>query len=277
MAFLNCHIFSHALASNISINISLPTPTSGDKVNYETLKQDYGYDKGLPVVYLLHGMYGDADSWVRFSNVDRYAQDRHLAAVMCSAGNNFYQNMADGLAYETFFTKELPAYICALFPVSPRREDTFIAGFSMGGYGALHLALCAPEVYSKAATMSGALDIVALYQDARKSQTPSPFRWNAMFGDPEALSGSRSDLFAQLDACLKKGCVPELYQTCGTEDFLYKLNINARDRFLKMGAPLTYTEGPGAHDWNFWDTHIQDVFDWLLQDRTRKDSTVIMG
>ena len=277
MAFLNCHMYSHVLYSNISFNICLPTPTSGDSVNYETLKRDYGYDSGLPVAYLLHGMYGDANSWTRFSNVDRYAQDRRCAVVTCSAGNNFYQNLPGGLAIETFFTRELPAYICALFPVSPRREDTFIGGFSMGGYGAWHLALAAPEVYSKAASMSGALDIVSLYQEFRNNPAPSPFNWEAMFGDPEALEGSASDLFEQYRKCVSGGCVPALYQTCGTEDFLYRMNLSTRDRFLAMGCDLTYSEGPGGHDWTFWDREIPHVLDWFLKDREQAHSSVIMG
>ena len=277
MAFLTCHIYSHALYSNISFNLCLPTPTSGDRVDYRTLRRDFGYEAGLPVAYLLHGMYGDAHSWTRFSSLDRYAQDRRIAVVTCSAGNNFYQNMPGGLAWETFFTRELPAYICALFPVSSRREDTFIGGFSMGGYGAWHLALAAPEVYSKAASMSGALDIVKLYRDAKENPAPSPFNWRAMFGDPEALEGSGSDLFAQARQCLNKGCAPALYQTCGTEDFLYRMNLDARDRFLAMGCGLTYTEGPGGHDWTFWDREIPHVLDWFLKDRDKVRSSVIMG
>ncbi len=277
MAFLTCTMYSHALYSNITFNICLPTPTSGDKVDYDTLKADYGYEGGLPVAYLLHGMFGDANSWTRFSNVDRYAQDRRIAVVTCSAGNNFYQELPQGLAYETFFTKELPAYICALFPVSPRREDTFIGGFSMGGYGAWHLALTAPEKYSKAASMSGALDIVTLYKNAKTNLAPSPFHWHAMFANPEALEGSKSDLFAQYARCLEKGCVPALYQTCGTEDFLYQMNIAARDRLRAMGCDLTYTEGAGGHDWNFWDREIQKMLDWFLMDRKKAQSSVIMG
>ncbi len=277
MAFLNCHIYSHALYSNISFNICLPTPTSGDPVDYRTLRRDYGYEAGLPVAYLLHGMYGDAYSWNRFSNVDRYAQDRRIAVVTCSAGNHFYQNVPEGLAWETFFTEELPAYICALFPVSPRREDTYIGGFSMGGYGAWHLALKAPEVYSRAASMSGALDIAKLYQDAKLTPQPSPFHWKALFGDPEKLEGSGSDLFAQYRQCVEKGCVPALYQACGTEDFLYRMNLDARDRFRSMGCDLTWTEGPGGHDWEFWDREIPHVLDWFLQDRPKAVSGVIMG
>ena len=267
MAFITCHYFSHALGSNITINVCLPTPSSGDKVRYASLAQDFGYDTGLPVLYLLHGMYGDCNSWPRYSSIDRYAQDHRIAVVMASGGNDFYQNMPGGLAYETFFTRELPAYIRALFPVSERREDTFIAGLSMGGYGAWHLALAAPEVFSKAASMSGALDIVALYESAKSNPEPSVFNWKAIFGDPDALAGSHSDLFAQYAQCAERRLSPKLYQTCGTEDFLYALNIGARDRMLALGADLTYTEGPGAHDWSFWDHHIQEIMDWLLEDR----------
>ena len=75
MALLDCHMYSHTLFSNISFYVSLPTPSSGDKVNYATLKRDFGYDEGLPVAYLLHGMFGDASSWIRYSSIDRYAQD----------------------------------------------------------------------------------------------------------------------------------------------------------------------------------------------------------
>lgn len=267
MAFFSCDIYSQALARNTHVNVIVPTPTSADPIAYETIRQDHGYDKGLPVVYLLHGMYGDCSSWVRFSSIERYAQDRRCVVVMASGENNFYQEMHMGVPYVTFFTKELPAYVAALFPVSSRREDTFIAGFSMGGYGAWHLALAAPQVFSKAASLSGALDLVKLYGDGKLVPSPSPFQWKAMFENPDALEGSDSDLFAQYAACRKAGLAPKLFQTCGTEDFLYQLNLGARDRMLALDADLTYTEGPGGHDWNFWDLHIQEVLDWLLADR----------
>ena len=277
MAYLNCHIYSHALFSNISFNLCLPTPTSGDPIRYETLARDYGYDRGLPVLYLLHGMYGDAYSWERFSCVDRFAQDRRIAVVMCSAGNDFYQNVPGGLQWETFFTRELPAYLCGLFPISPRREDTFIAGLSMGGYGAFHLALTRPDLFSKAASLSGALDLVSLVRNAAPTPQPSPFQWATLLADPEKLEGSDSDLFAQFEKCQAAGCAPELFQACGTEDFLYQMNIQARDRLLGLGAKLTWKEGPGGHEWNFWNTWIQQVLDWLLTDHEKKDSAVIMG
>ena len=277
MAFLNCSIYSHALYSNITVNVCLPTPSSGEQVHYDTLKQDYGYEKGLPVVYLLHGMYGDAYSWERFSCVDRFAQDRRIAVVMCSAGNDFYQNVPDGRKWETFFTRELPAYLCSLFPISPRREDTFIAGLSMGGYGAYHLAFARPELFSKAASLSGALDLAGLCETPALTPQPSPFNWKVLFRDPENVAGSDSDLFAQFEKCAAKGCTPRLFQACGTEDFLYEMNQKARDRLKALGADLTWEEGPGGHEWNFWNTYIQHVLDWLLKDHAKKDSAVIMG
>lgn len=277
MAFLTCHLFSHALGSNIVFNVCLPTPSSGEPVSYDSLSRDYGYDRGLPVAYLLHGMFGDYDSWIRYSNVDRYAQNRRIAVVTCSAANSFYQDMAFGPAYETFFTRELPAYICALFPVSSRREDTFIGGLSMGGYGAWHLALAAPERYSKAASLSGALDLVTLYQGMKDNPQSGPFNWTAIFGNPDAIAGSHSDLFAQYHACVEKGCVPKLYQACGTEDFLYQLNLSVRDRLLAEKADLIYRESPGIHDWNFWDREIPDVLDWFLEGRESAEQTAIIS
>lgn len=277
MAFLTCHFYSHALYRNTTIQVILPSPASGEPLNYATMKQDYGYADGLPVVYLLHGLYGDCTSWPRYSNIDRYAQERRCAVVMASAGDEFYQNMRYGQQYVDFFTKELPAYICALFPVSGKRENTFIAGLSMGGYGAWHLALAAPQVYSKAASMSGALDIESLFQSEKISVNPRPINWKAMFGDVETLKGSDSDLFAQYDRCVKNGCVPKLYQTCGTSDILYPMNLEVRNRMQAVGADLTYHEAPGIHDWNYWDGHIQEVLDWFLERRAGGSQVSIEG
>ena len=271
MALINCQMFSHALSRNVAFNVILPTPTSGEKLDYGTVISDYGYDRGLPVLYLLHGMHGDCGSWIRYTSIERYAQRRRCMVVMASAGNEFFQDMPHGLAYRTFFTKELPFFVCTLFPASRRREDTFIAGLSMGGYGAWYLAMAEPDLYSKAASLSGAVDIVAIAKKPLQECEPSLFRWEDVFGDIDALEGGPSDLFAQYARCAARGCAPKLFQTCGTEDFLYDLNVSARDRMYALGADLTYTEGPGVHDWAFWDGHIEEVMDWMLADRQGPD------
>lgn len=136
----------------------------------------------------------------------------------------------------------------------------------MGGYGAWYLALSAPELYSKAASMSGAMNLVPLYQAAQKGEIESPFAWHEIFEHPEALASSDNDLLKLYSRCRDNGLAPKLYQACGTEDFLYANNKSVKNRMELLGTGVTYKEGPGTHTRDFWDTYIQDVLDWMLQD-----------
>ena len=145
MASMTCHYYSSTLGNNIAINVIIPTPQGNEQIVDQDIQKQYQYETGLPVVYLLHGAYGDFSSWIRYSNIERYAQERCCAVVMASAGNYFYQDMYRGSAYRTFFTEELPMFITSVFPVSKKREDTYIAGFSMGGYGAWYRP-CQPPI-----------------------------------------------------------------------------------------------------------------------------------
>ena len=124
---------------------ALPTP-NGDL--YQRLRQ-----AGTPMVFL-HGAYGDYSDWARLTGIERYAQAHKIAVVMPSADNSFYQDMYRGGKYLTYFTRELPDYIARLFPVSTKREDTFVAGLSMGGYGAVRVAFEMPERFGAAASLS---------------------------------------------------------------------------------------------------------------------------
>ncbi|MCH3986486.1 MAG: esterase family protein [Lachnospiraceae bacterium] len=268
MALMETHYYSFSMRSNVTLNVFIPTPGSDGSITQMNSTEKYDYVKGIPVVYLLHGAYGDAFSWIRYSNIDRYAQDRGIAVVMASADNSFYQDLKGGNAYYTFFTEELPKFIQNVFPVSRDREKTYVAGFSMGGYGAWYLGLSRPDLFSKAASMSGALDIAGLC----KNRVPGndPFPWEAAFSDVYKdgefhLTGSRYDLFALYDRDKAAGQVPKLYQAVGYKDFLYQSNCYVRDEMKKRGADLIYEEGEGAHDWNFWDKYIQHILDWLLK------------
>ena len=264
--FLTCHYFSLILKRNVEVNVVIPTPEGNEQITEAGPQMRYDYEKGLPVVYLLHGAYGDNSSWMRFSSVERYAQAHNCIAVMAGVENSFYQDMDHGSSYFTYMTEELPAYITRLFPASKKREDTAIAGFSMGGYGAWYLALSRPDLYGKAASMSGALDIAALYESAQKGEVDSPFRWRDAFGDTlDQLSGSDRDLFALLEKDQKAGCLPELYQSCGEKDFLFELNQDVHRRMEKMGIEAVYHEVPGhMHNWDFWDLDIRRILDWMF-------------
>lgn len=266
MALMETHYYSSSLGSNVTLNVFVPTPGSSEQITEINSTQKYDYQQGLPVLYLLHGAYGDAFSWVRYSNIDRYAQDRGIVVVMASAENSFYQDLKSGKKYKTFFTEELPIFIQNVFPVSKERDKTFVAGFSMGGYGAWYLGLSCPELYAKAASMSGALDIAGLYKQSNAGAVDtSPFNWEDSFGDPDKLAGSKYDLFALYERDVKAGCVPKLYQAVGFADFLYESNQYVRKELQKKNANLVYKEDEGGHDWNFWDKYIQDILDWLME------------
>ncbi|WP_124067311.1 alpha/beta hydrolase family protein [Clostridium sp. E02] len=264
MASMNCHYYSFCLKHTVDINVIIPTPEGNEQITSTSSKEAYPYEEGLPVLYLLHGAFGDYSSWMRFSNIERYAQKHRCAVVMASAENSLYQDMYQGNKFFTFFTEELPELVKSLYPVSKKREDTYIAGLSMGGYGAWFLGLSKPEQYSKAASLSGAVNIAETYEGIKSETIDGPFPWNAVFQDPEKLAGSDADLMVLYDRCVKEGVVPDLYQACGTEDFLYEMNVKVRDKMKEKGANITYIEGKGGHNWDFWDKYIQDVLQWML-------------
>ena len=264
--FCTCHYFSLTLNHNVEINVIVPTPEGNEQITATGKEMRYDYENGLPVVYLLHGAYGDNSSWVRFSSIERYAQEHNCIAVMAGVENSFYQDMAHGGKFFSFMTKELPEYITRIFPASKKREDTCIAGLSMGGYGSWFLALSRPDLYSKAASMSGALDIVGLHNAAGSGAVDNPFSWEDAFGEAaEHLEGSDRDLFALLKKDMEEGQVPELYQACGTEDFLFELNQGVHKRLEDMGVKTVYREIEGhMHNWDFWDLEIRSILDWMF-------------
>lgn len=256
---LHCDFHSPVLKRNTHINVILPTPGETD----EPMPKD------LKVLYLLHGLHGDETSWLHFSNIERYAYDAKIAVVIPGVGNSWYQNMAHGEDFFTYVTEELYKFVQGLFPVSKRREDTFIAGLSMGGYGAWYLALSCPEKYAATASFSGAVDVAFRYlPPAVLENAPLPFYVDNCFGDPKTIAGSDRDIFALFEKAKAKGILPRMYQSCGTADFLYAMNVAANKKLTEMGAEITWRETPGVdHVWDFWDSEIRWILkNWLLNE-----------
>ncbi len=254
---MNCHYYSPVLRRNTYINVFVPSPNEED----EPVQQN------CPVLYLLHGLHGDANSWLHFSNVERYAREAGIAVVMPSVGNSFYQDMACGERFFTYMTEELPKFIQGLFPVSRKREDTYIAGLSMGGYGAYFLGLRCPERYSAIASFSGALDIGFRTSPIPVGKNvPQPFYVEACFGDMTKIAGSERDVFFLYEQAAAKGILPRMYQSCGTADYLYSMNVKSHEKLMEMGAEITYRETPGmAHEWDFWDQEVRYLLKWLKE------------
>jgi len=222
--------------------------------------------KKLRTLYLLHGHSDDHTAWQRYTSIERYAEGLNLAVVMPAVHLSFYNDMAHGGKYWQFISEEVPALVRDIFPVSSRREDNFVAGLSMGGYGALKMALTYPERFAAAASLSGAVDI----NDVVSVRKGDPFNkaWleemRTVFGDLSKVAGSRNDLFTLAKKVSKSPVKPRLYQCCGTEDDLYPQNIRFRDAVRKLPLDLTYEEGPGEHNWAYWDEMIQNVLGWMF-------------
>jgi putative tributyrin esterase len=257
MALIHCDFFSNVLGLSSSICVILPEPKRDvDGKIIEEPPAKYA------TLYLLHGMSDDHTIWQRRTSIERYAAQYKLAVVMPAVGRSSYTDMANGLRYFTYVTEELPVIARSLFPLSDKREDNFVAGLSMGGYGALKIAMTYPERYAAAASLSGALDMVALTQNKNPAWRKEH---RNIFGPVKSLPGGPNDLYA-LAAKLadsKWKDIP-LYAWCGTEDFLYSNNTTFRDRMQELGLNFLYEEGPGEHEWGAWDQMIQRVLKWIM-------------
>jgi S-formylglutathione hydrolase FrmB len=260
MAFCECHFFSDVLALSVSASVLLPQqatrqigmPGGEKRAAYRTL-------------YLLHGLSDDHTIWMRRTSIERYAAVKNLAVVMPAVARSFYQDMVAGPKYWTFLSEELPAVMRHFFPLSAAREENFAAGLSMGGYGALRLALQKPESFCAAASLSGALDIAQRVRDAAKPGSPfTEADVRGIFGDQPRIEGTDSDLF-HLAQRLASGeqPKPKLYLACGTEDSLLEDNRRFHRHLDSLHLENSYAEGSGAHEWGYWDAQIQRVIRWL--------------
>lgn len=256
MALIQCDFFSDVLGVSTSMNVILPQDTK----KLISMKGSVKRDK-YPTLYLLHGLTGDDSTWVRKTSIERYVSAMGLAVVMPNGGRSFYTDMKNGYNYFTFITEELPEIARSFFPLSDKREENFIAGLSMGGYGAFKAALSCPEKYSAAASMSGILDIVSM----ASSREVASMKKEAItiFGDFNEVPGSKNDLLHLVKRAADSDKTPKLYQCCGTEDFLYSNNLGFKDFAAKSGLDITYEEEAGSHEWGYWDKKIQRVLEWL--------------
>ena len=217
-------------------------------------------------LYLLHGHSDDHTAWQRWSSIERYAESLNLAVVMPAVHLSFYNDMAYGLKYWQFVSEEVPTLVRDMFPLSSARNDNFVAGLSMGGYGAFKMALTHPDRYAAAASLSGALDIREVVRVEKND--PESKAWleemHTVFGDLSKVPGSKHDLIAVAKKVSRGPVKPRLYQCCGTEDFIYPDNVRFRDAVSKLPLDLTYEEGPGEHNWAYWDKMIQNVLEWMF-------------
>ncbi|MGK5677966.1 alpha/beta hydrolase [Actinoplanes sp. URMC 104] len=214
-----------------------------------------------PVLYLLHGLTDDHTAWTRYTSIERYAYDHQLAVVMPQVHRSFYTDEAHGMRFWTFLSEELPRVVERFFNVSQRREDTYVAGLSMGGYGAFKWALRQPERFAAAASLSGALDTSWLQQhdDRPHIREVMDRVWAG-----RDVTGTGDDLFHLLSTA-DGASLPRLMLRCGTGDHLFAMNERFAHECARAGIPLDSEFEPGGHEWSYWDRHIPRVLDFFVK------------
>ncbi len=250
MALINLKFFSEALGMNTEAIVIMP-----QKGNYGEIGVDSNVKPGpYKCLYLLHGLSDDHTIWMRRTSIERYASYYGICVVMPRGDKSFYTDMKYGMAYYTHIAKELPKVIREYFNVSDRREDNFIAGLSMGGYGALKIALRECQSFCASAALSPCGDIKAVggFDDVMRP----------IFGDDFSVP-AEDDLLCLADAKRGDPDRPKIFIGIGTEDFLYE-NIKPLREKLSSDYDFTYREGPGGHSWEFWDEYIKHVLWWMF-------------
>ena len=253
MALLQMSYLSKALFRTVPVQVILPA----DMISMDGLEYRMKEGEKFKTLYLLHGLIGNYTDWVTNTRIQRWAEEKNLAVVMPSGDNAFYVDSdRPNNNYGVFVGEELVDVTRRMFPLSGRREDTFIAGLSMGGFGAVRNGLRYSETFSRVAALSPALHIF-------ENDDPDPVRYTA-FGDLKEAKKTDKNPRVALENLIREGrTMPGFYISCGLDDDLLPYSRIYRDLLREKGADVVYTEEEGAHEWDFWDRHIKRVLEWL--------------
>ena len=280
VALLTVDYFSPSLMRTTTLEVILPIDSIGDAMATDSAlvhDPEHGWEQcpypagqsAFKTLYLLHGISGNHGDWISESRIRSWAEERHLAVVMPSGYNAFYLDNPDSHNYYgRFVGKELVAVTRRMFPLSHRREDTFIGGISMGAYGAMRNGLKYCETFGNIISLSTAMaidNLEYLVSDNLFFLRRSFLESN--FGDLHKVANSDKDpvrLAADLVYCDRPR--PRLYVACGNQDPLLEANRIMVDRIRGIGLDVTYSEDQGGHDWNYWNEALPRALDWLPKD-----------
>ena len=235
MALGTVHWFSPALDMMTAATLILPEKGEGP----------------FPVFYLLHGLSDDHTAWTRKTNLERYAEASPFIIVMPDGGRGYYTDAPDGAAYETAIVWDLIPIVDRTFHTDARRAARVVGGLSMGGYGALKLALGHPDLFCSAVSHSCSRALTWTHEPQ-----PEEPRFARLFGpDPR---GSAHDLFSVVER-IDRRLLPALRLDCGTGDALLAGNRRFHEHLEALDIPHEYAEYPGGHTWPYWDQRIQEA------------------
>ena len=259
MAWSTLHWRSDILGKQTTAQVLLPETGTGPFATF----------------YLLHGLGDDSTLWLRRSRIEWYVRDLPIIVVMPDGYRSFYTKPSAGPDFAQHIGVELPTFIERNFQACPERAARAIGGLSMGGYGALRIGLGFADRFCSVNSHSGAVGwgnfdfkLGPAAPASLAGRGPDFMRELAsIFGDDPR--GTENDLSMLSRRALAAGNLPKLLLDCGTEDFLIEDNRAFNRELTGAGVPRIYREFPGAHTWDYWDTHIQEALEFHLQNLRR--------
>ena len=264
MSYLTCDYYSIARKAFVSFSVILPIdppPTDMGAVKYAS--------GPFPTIYLLHGYSGNRNTWLFNNEVIKWAANYGYAVVMPDGTNNFYLDNDDtGELYGEFIGVELIDITRKMFHLSPEREDTTIAGISMGGFGAIRNGLKYADTFGTIIGHSSALitDEISVMEPGMGNEIAPYGYFRHTFGELSKLLESDKDPKHLAKEILQNGnSQPRLFLACGSEDFLFKQNLDFHEYLINIGYQHEWWVKSGIHDFVFWDQSLSASMEWLTQ------------
>jgi S-formylglutathione hydrolase FrmB len=217
----------------------------------------------LPVVYLLHGGGGNFRDWSNYSDVARFAEDG-LILIMPEGHDSYYTNSVERPQdrYEEYIVKALISDVETRFPAATDHQNRAIVGISMGGFGAVKLALAHPDLFAFAGGLSSAIDVPSRPFSWKRIQQWRSHR--SIFGPWGSQTQRENDPFVLVRSA-DPAKTPYLFITCGEQEGLLPANRRFAGLLFQGHFRYEFHTTHGGHDWNQWNAWLSSCFESLLK------------
>lgn len=243
MAINHIEFYSEQLGMKTRINVILPEhPTQTGHV-----------------LILLHGLGDDENTWLEQTKIAAYVNQSQITVIMPRVDRSYYTSQPGGPKYFEYISQEILQRYQQWFNLIPEKKRTFIAGVSMGGFGALKIGLMYPEKFGHIFLMSAMPDIIANWQE-----NPERDIWfRSIFGSPKEVKNSINDIKYLLTQ--QSHLAPKIWQLCGRDDAFYNMNQSLAKQIERQGMSHEFKIVKGGHEWSVWDKAIREVLDIISE------------
>ena len=250
-------VFSVSKASKVD-TVSVFSKAMNKEIKNVIIVPENANGKSFPTIYLLHGYSGNYSNWVNGAPAIKDLSDKLGIVFVCPDGgfSSWYWDVPGdkNFQYETYVAKELVSFVESKYPVIKDKSKRGITGLSMGGHGALYLAIKHQDVFSSAASTAGGVDIRPFPNNWDMSKklgeySENPEKWN-------------QHTVIEMTHLIKPNSLA-LFIDCGTEDFFYDVNCKLHEKLTYLNIKHHFLSMPGAHNMEYWKKAILFQIDFF--------------